>query len=397
MDYFRPGALGRLAALTAAVLALFGCATVELRCTAPDDNPRYNYEVGLELLDQGDIDAARAKFERSRYCLESFGPSYAGLALAAAAEAASARDAGARSAGADQAFSLLSSAWKNASTPQDEFAYHLAAVRVNTLVKPEGWVDEAASAYARAKKIEVADKALLFYRDKEAADYFMGAAYYEAGRFGEARKMFSNVISSRPRAKWHKPAERYWSRTDKVLRATAGAALSGIGGEIALKSSVTRAELAVLMVDEFGLGMYLSREEVEVATPSDIITHPFKEEVLAVLNWGIKGFETDTSVLGKVVFRPDQVVTRKEMAVILQDIVVKLTGKDDLAVAFYGHTESPFIDVSTVSTWYNAVVTVTTRNLMDAGLLGDFRPNKPVDGADAVLALRVLRQKLTFF
>jgi hypothetical protein len=44
--------------------------------------------------------------------------------------------------------------------------------------------------------------------------------------------------------------------------------------------------------------------------------------------------------------------------------------------------------------WFNAVMTVVTRNLMETTLAGEFRPNDPADGAEVLLATRVLKQRL---
>jgi hypothetical protein len=37
---------------------------------------------------------------------------------------------------------------------------------------------------------------------------------------------------------------------------------------------------------------------------------------------------------------------------------------------------------------------MTTRNIMEGELSGEFRINEPVDGAEAILAIRVLQQRL---
>jgi hypothetical protein len=46
---------------------------------------------------------------------------------------------------------------------------------------------------------------------------------------------------------------------------------------------------------------------------------------------------------------------------------------------------------------YNAVMNMTTRSIMESELSGEFRINDPVDGAEALLAVRVLKQRLNTY
>jgi hypothetical protein len=78
----------------------------------------------------------------------------------------------------------------------------------------------------------------------------------------------------------------------------------------------------------------------------------------------------------------------------LEDVLIKLTGREEISASFFGHRSSPYPDVAVTSAWYNAVMNVTTRGLMETELSGEFRPDDPVSGVEALLAVRVLRQKM---
>jgi len=82
------------------------------------------------------------------------------------------------------------------------------------------------------------------------------------------------------------------------------------------------------------------------------------------------------------------------MALILEDILIKLTGDEKIATAFLGHEKSPFPDVKTTSPIYNAVMNMITRGIMEAELSGEFNPDKAVTGAEAILAIRMFKQRL---
>ena len=76
-------------------------------------------------------------------------------------------------------------------------------------------------------------------------------------------------------------------------------------------------------------------------------------------------------------------------------VLIKLTGDERLASVFIGQEKSPFPDVHPTSPWYNAVVNAVTRGLMETELSGEFRPDAPADGAEVLLAVRVLKQRST--
>jgi hypothetical protein len=74
--------------------------------------------------------------------------------------------------------------------------------------------------------------------------------------------------------------------------------------------------------------------------------------------------------------------------------LIKLTGDEKLATAFFGQERSPFPDVKPTALFYNAVLNMTTRGIMEGELSGEFRISDPVDGAEAILAVRMLQQRI---
>ena len=110
---------------------------------------------------------------------------------------------------------------------------------------------------------------------------------------------------------------------------------------------------------------------------------------------GCEGFEPVYDPTAKAyLFKPNDGITRKEFALMLEDVLIKLTGDEKLAIAYFGQKKSPFPDVLATSPYYNAVMNMTTRGLMEPELSGKFRINDLVDGAEAILAIRVLKQRL---
>ena len=185
-----------------------------------------------------------------------------------------------------------------------------------------------------------------------------------------------------------------------------GITVGDVGKTIAVKEKVSRADLAALLIDEMKIDKLmagripLASQAARTAefTPADMTGHPFKEEVLTLMKWNVRGMEPKYDDTTRAyLFKPADPVTRGEMAFILEDILIKLTGDEKLATAYFGQERSPFPDVRPSSSLYNAVMNMTTRSIMESELSGEFRINDPVDGAEALLAIRMLKQKMNIY
>ena len=224
--------------------------------------------------------------------------------------------------------------------------------------------------------------------------------------FQKARDSFGNVLNAKREGKWHEKADKGWKKVDRILRAMGGITVGDVGKSIATMEKVSRADLAALLIDEIKIDKImagripLASQSARSAefTPADMTGHPFREEVLTLMKWKIRGMEPrfdDTT--RAYLFKPGEAVTRGELAFILEDILIKLTGDEKLASAFFGQDRSPFPDVKPTSPFYNAVLNMTTRGIMEGELSGEFRINDAVDGAEALLAMRVLKQKTNIY
>ena len=247
-------------------------------------------------------------------------------------------------------------------------------------------------------------KLLDYYQGQEAAIYFIGLAYLDAYQFRKAEDKFRETLGARKDGKWNELADRAWKKTSKILRALGGITVGDVGQKIAVKETVSRGDLAALLIDEMKLdklfaGRIPVKSQIDKMTaeflPADVVDHHFREEVLTILKWKVRGLEPkyDKSSAAYL-FKVNDAVRRGEMAFILEDVLMKLTGDEKLATAFFGQDRSPFPDVKSTSPYYNAVLNMTTRNIMEGELSGEFRINEPVDGAEAILAVRMLQQRI---
>lgn len=389
-------------------LIMSGCAGKQVaRCTAPEDNPQHHYLRGMEALEGGKLDTAKEKFDRAVYCNEKYPPAYGGLAIVSAEKAKTISDPAMRNVEASRAMESLKRSEKLSESDEEKFIHQLAVIRVMTALQPKDWLSECESAYRKTKDLKVDERKLLYYQGTEAVHYFLGLAYLQAKEFQQARDKFRDTLDAKREGKWHEKADKAWKKCDKIVRAMAGITVGDVGKQIAVKDEVTRADLAALLIDELKIdklfaGRIPVQSEIDKKKPefipADIAGSPFNEEILTILKWKVRGLEPKYDETSKAyLFKPADSVLRGEMAFILEDVLIKLTGDEKLATAYFGAEKSPFPDVKPTSLYYNAVMNMTTRGIMEGELSGEFRVNAPVDGAEALLAIRVLRQKMNIY
>ncbi len=396
--------IAMMCAASAALLS--GCSTAKPRCTDAGDNPAHHYLIGMKALEEGVITTAQEKFERALYCDEEFGSAHSGLAIVSAEKVKRQTDAGFKAVETERAAEELKKAKKRADHPDQYFDYYAAAIRTDTLIKQKKWLIDAEDAYNDGSKLRVDERNLTYYRETEALTYFMGVAWLEGMEFQKARDSFSAVLNARRDGKWHEKADKGWKRVDKIVRAMNGITIGDAGKVIATKDTVSRADLAALIIDELKIDTIMAgriplashtAKKAEF-TPADMTTHPFKEEVLTLMKWNVRGMEPKYDETTRAyLFKPGDPVSRGEMAFILEDVLSKLTGDEKIATAYFGQERSPFPDVKATSAFYNAVMNMTSRAIMESELSGEFRVNAPVDGAEALLAIRMLRQKINIY
>jgi hypothetical protein len=80
---------------------------------------------------------------------------------------------------------------------------------------------------------------------------------------------------------------------------------------------------------------------------------------------------------------------------LIEDVLARVTGEQGLKTKFIGQ-RSAFPDVRGDLPYFNAVQTAVTRNLMEPKnrIQGTFGPSDPVSGADALLAIRAMKDEL---
>jgi tetratricopeptide (TPR) repeat protein len=327
----------------------------------------------MKMLDKSDLDAATREFNLAIELDPKHSPAYQGLGVALGLKKEF-----------SGAFEAMSKASKYSRTKDEESMAYVGFMRLNSLEKKKGWLEEVEAYF---------HKAVGRVEDLPDAYYYLGLAYKEGHRFGEAEKAFKKVLTINKT--FVGQADEQLRLVQKIQRALPG---TEVGRKIALQEKITRADCAALFIHELLLEkVYEKNKKLSPrpeSPPVDAKDHPLKADIEAIIRIGMRGLEVYPD--GK--FRPDDYVTRAVYAMMIEDIVVTVSHDQGVSVK-YVSSPSPFPDVRNDAPYFNAIMVCTTRGIMEGSnmMTGQFNPEGYVSGADALLVIRKLREELKIF
>lgn len=374
---------------TMALLGLFlglvisGCGPKPIDKESVLDTAPNHYNQGMRELKIGQLDTATEEFQRATALDPDYAGGYVGMGLVMAEKG-----------DFKEALELVD----KGIGKDDQFLDGLIAKGRILVMEKRGddWVDKAVKQFEKALKVNP---------ESEKAYFYMGMAYKEAYEFGEAVTAFGKVVAMK--GDFAKEANAEWELVQKIQRAAPG---TEIGAKIALIPEIDRADLAVLFVEELKLLEVLKAKQPKVydtrfrppedpremevakkemmAAATDIGNHWAKNWIEDVLKAGaIDAFPDHT-------FRPDDMITRSNYAMFLQNIIIAVTGDQTLATKYIG-TPSRFPDVNASHYAYNAICLAVDRGIMKADTMdGAFGMSDHVSGADALLIIRDFQNAL---
>ncbi|MDQ6993611.1 MAG: hypothetical protein Q9M31_09050 [Mariprofundus sp.] len=256
----------------------------------------------------------------------------------------------------------------------EKFEYLLIEGQYLLAAKPKRWIGKLKENFFKAKKIDSgrSDLHLLIAR-----------AYRADGKESLARKHYSKVIEIGGRD----AAIANQELASMFRQAQASGTGKGWVGDLAGKTTINRATLAAVLVDDIAIQNFFPKRSHSITLPADCKSNTFASSIDTLLNTQL----TSISLDAKGLFNPDANVTRFELAKLIQEILIAYTHKDQLSRAFIG-TKSPFPDLNANHYAYNAAFLAISRGLMTSDDLieGNFAGDKTVTGADLLLVLRKL-------
>jgi Tfp pilus assembly protein PilF len=378
-----------------AALLMVGCACKVRNAGGKIDDPPSHCKQGMKYWDDGNYAQAEEEFKRAQLLDSNYAAAYAGLALTTAQAAKTAGDVETAEEGFKEALKLAEKAQSLDSKISDVFIAKAIVISMkNEGKEAKTWLHELENEYDKALKLDP-ENAEVFYR--------RGYCYKKAYEFSKAADDFKKVLDLKK--EFTTQANEQLEIVRKVERVASGTDMSK---KIALVEQISRADIAALFVLELHIDKLIDKKApknedtnsqapgdslemkedsiVSMAEATDIDGHWAINYITDIVERGIRGLELypDHS------FHPDQPVNRGECALMVEDVLVAITGDKDLAVKHIG-TESRFPDVNPSHPAYNAICNVVDKGIMDASASGEFGPDKPVSGPDALLAIRNLK------
>ncbi len=394
----KPMGLLRFLVVVSASLLMISCGPKAQQPLSQLDTPEHHTFTGIRLLNQEKFVDAGREFELALRLDPGYAKAHVGIGLVRAYQ----KDF---TGGLD----ALKQAEKHVRTDEEKVFVRVGYIRVNTMsnaaclrigveCKPDdAWLKYSKDAFDEAVKID----------PKAAAPhYYMGEAYLTALDLDQSGRMFSRVLSLN--GEYVKEADGRWKLVQKIQRAMPGTVT---GKKIALVEQLNRGDVAALFMEELKVDVLYERKTPKTfdtafkdpekakttiagrTSAADIGNHPLRADIEGIVRIGMRGLE----VYPDGNFRPDEMVNRATYAMMIEDILIKISGDNALATRFIGST-SPFPDLRADLPYFNAVMVVNTRGLMEAKnmISGAFMPLEPVGGADALLVIRKMREELRF-
>ena len=212
-------------------------------------------------------------------------------------------------------------------------------------------------------------------------------------------------ITALNRGDYIEKAQRKMDLIQQLQRVAPG---TTIGLKIAQVEAVTRAELAVLLLEELKLQEVIQKrrppdfdihfpepgaspsESPRGQPPQDLEGHWARNWVEAILPLDIDGLAVEAEGL----FAPNHRLTRAEYAKINAGLLMLITGDPELENRYLGE-KSHFPDVRSDLWAYPAIRLCVERGIMAADkITGAFAPQDPVSGIQALTIIRDLQNAL---
>lgn len=375
------------------------------------DNPSHHVLRGRDLIEKNRWNEARREMDLALELDPNYSPALAGKALVLANDyTLPAKTDKEKEATLSEANDLLSRSLSKARNPQEEAHAHVMHIRAYAKLKNDkDWLEDAEDHFKSASGIYLKNPNLAVYRSE--AHFFMARAYQEAGKLKKAGDQYREVLELNQN--YTKQANEEMEQLQKISRAEPG---SRSGHRVASLPAITRADMASLLIEELHLPQLykrnpppqgnnpyqgpgkefvpLANRKIDVPVATDIENHTLRVDIEEILKLKVRGLEVTPQHL----FYPHKEITRAEFALMLEDILIKVTQDKRLATRFVGES-SPWPDVREDAFFYNAARTMVNRGIMtiiNKGT-GEFGPNNSVPGADALLGIRVMKDELQSF
>ena len=348
---------------------------------SPFDTPINHYNEGMKYLKVDELEKGRAEFEKALQLNKKFAPAYEGMGNYYLAKKS-----------LQEALANFNQAKKGDKNYAPGYtgmgkAYYL-----------QGNYKKAQSLFKDAIKKPAG------YNTTEAY-YYLGFCYIKEEKLDKASEIFSQGLAFKPDNPALIEAMENLSRIKT--------ALFGLGKEVhslALAESITRADAAALVVTQLGLERVFGKDtllrQTTFVPPKPLMGKQKSPNTEYQMGKDIKDDFWARSYIEKMLelglmenfpdeeFKPEEKLSRASFAVLIQNILVKAYEDPSLATKYLDR-ESEFADLPSTHFAYNAAVLVVSRGILKPKSDSRFGVLDNVSGAEAILAIRKLREQFT--
>jgi len=356
------------------ILIIGGCAPKVRPPVSILGTPEHHVYSGMRLLENGKIFDAEREFRMAIELDHRYSPAYMGLGLVLGYKG-----------DFSSAFDNMYQAKRLARSKEEEALTYVGLMRLYTQKKEKDWLGDVERNFKRA---------VMTLKDMPDPYFYMGLAYKEAYRFSDAADEFKRALEINQT--FTDKADHQLKLVRKLQMAMPG---SLIGKKVALLKKVKRIDVAALFIRELKLDTIYRRfrpEKLdEIPIPVDVQDHPLRTDVRTVIGLGIKGL----GAFPDGTFAPNEFITRASYATMIADVISTITNDTSLATKYIGNV-SPFVDVRNDIPYFNAIMVCTTKGIIEPKMdirQDIFDPRGSVSGADALLAIRRLKEDLKIF
>jgi Tfp pilus assembly protein PilF len=378
---------------------LAGCGPKQRLAEGQMDTPESHYNQGMRKLDTGDLAEAQSQFQDALNLDAKYAPAWAGLSLASATRGAAITDTDSKERQRE-----FKEAQKNLDKAEDlgkkNGEVWVAHIRMYSLWKNgDDWVENCRKGFDKVVKLDAKN---------DGAYYWMGLAYKQSYDFRKSEDMLRGAIDID--RSWSEKAGLALEQVHKIVEAEPG---TKYGRQIALVDHITRADLAVLFIEELNVVQQIQRRNEVGGSPdlsfkaenpssyplipgnpgdveiTDISSHWAESMIRDFVKTGLFDVMQDHK------FYPDSAVTRIEFAGAVQRLIVMVTNDQTLFTKYAGEQQSHIKDLRTDHPYYGAAMLCVERNVMQLDKVnGYFYPQGTITGAEAVLFIRDLKNAL---
>ncbi|MCX6639849.1 MAG: hypothetical protein NTW14_05120 [bacterium] len=385
-------------AILIGLAALTGCGPKQRAAEGLLDTPEAHYNQGMRKMDSGDLDAAQAQFEDAIKLKAKYSPAYAGLALVNAYRGAAILDQ--KSKDREKFFKTGEEFLDKAKSLDSKNTIPwVAQIRFYSLRREDDdWIKDCERGLKKA--VDINSKC-------DEAYYFMGLAYKAAFDFKKAEDVLKQALEID--GQWSEKATQAMEAVHKIVLAQPG---TKYGKIIALQDKITRADLAVLFIEELNAVDRLKRRTAESTSPDlsfkseNPAEYPGQKPVSRNEVTDISGHWAE-SMIGDFIevgmfdvmqdhkFYPNEAVSRIEFAGAVQKLIYMVTRDPAIFTKYIGEKESHIKDMRTDHPYYGAAMLCVERNIMNLDKIsGEFHPEADVAGPDALLIIRDIKNAL---